>query len=242
MSAFERGVRRALPLCVGMAAVGFSFGLTAAGKGMTAVQAGMMSLIVFAGGAQFFALSLMMPGMVFSVSPLVAVLGVFFINLRHLPMSVHVNHRLKDTPVSRKLVLFYALCDESYVLFSQTPRQADDETYLAGIQTALVSAWALSTFAGALAVSLVPAGAVEPLGIAIYAAFVSMLVPAMAQSLRIVAVVLFTLALNTMLERLIPVQGLNVVMSMLLGALFGALLPEEKKPAPPARKARRGKA
>lgn len=233
MASFENGVRRALPVCAGLAAVGFAFGLTAAGKGISAVQAAMMSLIVMAGGSQFFALSLMLPGGALTVSPLVVVLGTFLINLRHLVMSVYTMNRLRGASLNRKLWLSYALCDESFVLFSQSPKQEDDAAYLGGINTALHLTWALSTLFGALAVSLVPRQAVEPLGIAIYAAFVSLLIPDMQRSLRIVAIVLFTMFVNTMLTQLIPVQGLAVVLSMLVGAFFGAMLPSPPAQQPP---------
>lgn len=240
MSSFENGVRRALPVCVGLAAVGFAFGLTAAGKGISAVQAAMMSLIVMAGGSQFFALSLMLPGGTLTVSPLVVIMGTFLINLRHLVMSAYTMNRLKSATLNEKLWLSYALCDESFVLFSQSRRQEDDAAYLGGINTALHLTWALSTLVGALAVSLVPSSAVEPLGIAIYAAFVSLLIPDMQKSLRIVAIVLFTMFINTMLTQLIPVQGLAVVLSMLVGAGFGALLPEAPaESGPPKRGGRR---
>lgn len=238
MSSFENGVRKAVPVCFGLAAVGVAFGLAAAGKGLTAIEAAMMSLLVMAGSSQFFALSLFLPGGVLIVPPMVVIVGTFLINLRHLVMSVYTMNRLKKATLNQKLWLSYALCDESFVLFSQSRKQEDDAAYLAGINAALHLTWTLSTFVGALCVALVPPAALEPLGMAIYAAFVSLLIPEMQKSLRIVAVVLFTMFINTMLTQLIPVQGLAVVLSMLVGAGFGSLLPENQNKQPEGRKKR----
>ena len=68
----------------------------------------------------------------------------------------------------------------------------------------------------------------DALGIAIYATFISMLMPSLQKSLRVVTIVVFTAFVNTLLSQTMP-GGTAIVLSMLIGAGFGTLLPEEKK-------------
>ncbi len=225
MQSFQNGVKKALPVCIGMISVGISFGLAARQVGMTTLEAVMMSLIVVAGSSQFLAVNMLRQG----TSPLVIVVATFFINIRHLVMSTYVMNRLKGTPLYKKLLLAYVVCDESFSLFSLSRKQEDDAAYLGGLNTSLHFSWVLGTLLGAMMMNLVPPRMMDALGIAIYATFISMLMPSLQKSLRIVTIVVFTAFVNTLLSQTMP-GGTAIVLSMLIGAGFGTLLPEEKKP------------
>ena len=84
-----------------MVSVGISFGLSARHAGLSVVQATLMSMIVVAGSSQFFAVEMIAKG----ASPLIIILGTFFINLRHLVMSTYIMNRLKDESLIKKLIL-----------------------------------------------------------------------------------------------------------------------------------------
>jgi 4-azaleucine resistance transporter AzlC len=89
------------------AAVGVSFGAIAVASGVPAWLAVLMSLVIFAGGAQFLAVGLMAAG-----SPLAAVVAGLLLNARHLPFGMALGSTL-DGPWSRKLVGAHLMVDES---------------------------------------------------------------------------------------------------------------------------------
>ena len=82
-AAVFKGVRRALPIVLGYVPIGFAYGVLAGKSGISAANTVLMSLIVFAGSAQFIAVGLFASGS----GPAVVILTTFVVNLRHLLMA-----------------------------------------------------------------------------------------------------------------------------------------------------------
>jgi 4-azaleucine resistance transporter AzlC len=80
---FREGAKAALPIVLGYLPVGMAFGVLAQKAGLSAFEAGSMSLLVYAGASQFIAVEMISKGAIWF--PIV--LTTFFINLRHLLMS-----------------------------------------------------------------------------------------------------------------------------------------------------------
>ena len=78
-----RGARAILPIVPGAVAFGLVYGFLAGERGLSALEIGLTSMLVFAGASQFLALELWGDPL-----PLAGlVLGVLVINLRHLLMG-----------------------------------------------------------------------------------------------------------------------------------------------------------
>ncbi|HHU01934.1 MAG TPA: AzlC family ABC transporter permease [Christensenellaceae bacterium] len=223
MRSFKEGIKTSLPVCIGMVSVGISFGLSARHAGLSVVQATLMSMIVVAGSSQFFAVEMIAKG----ASPLIIIVGTFFINLRHLVMSTYIMNRLKDESFIKKLILSYVICDESFTLFSLSKKQEDYASFLGGMNLMLYTSWSLGTLAGALLMNVVSSKFADALGIAIYAAFISMLMPSLKASRKILLTVVFTALVNVLLSTIMG-NGLNIIISMLTGAFFATALPDER--------------
>ena len=213
---YFEGIKKALPLCIGVVAIGMSFGLTAVESGLNGWQATAMSLFVLAGSSQIMAVSMFASG----TSAAAVAFAVFLINLRHIVMSSYVMNRLNKYRLGEKLLLALAVCDESFALFSMRRETERDDIYLFGLETALASSWVLSTALGCVISGVLPEIISKSLGIAFYAAFISMLVPNMKKSLRLTAVIALTAGINFVLTRFMD-AGLAVISSMLLGAFAG---------------------
>src|SRR5512137_731818 len=93
---FREGVKDALPVVLGYLPVGVAFGLLARNGGVTPSEAGLMSLLVYAGASQFLAIEMIFKGMTW----LPIVFATCFINLRHFLMSSNLSLYLKNTRLS----------------------------------------------------------------------------------------------------------------------------------------------
>jgi len=167
-----QGLISAWPICLGYIPVGLALGVIAQKAGLHPLEIGFMSLLVFAGSAQFIAVSMLSNG-AGAVSIIFATLAV---NLRHLLMSSALALHLGNAS-KRILSLFaYGVTDES---FGVNISKFRDENW--DIKRALVVnhttniTWVASTIIGGYGGQLIPAGAFG-IDYALTAMFIGLLV------------------------------------------------------------------
>jgi len=182
---FFGGVRAQLPILLGVAPFGMIYGVAAVHAGLSPLAAQAMSAIVFAGSAQFVAVQLIAAG----TPPLLVVLTVFVLNLRHLLYSASIAPFLQHLPRRGKALLAYLLTDEAYVVailhFERSAPSAAGPWYLAGTGAALWATWQASSAAGIFLGGQVPAA--WSLDFALPLTFIALLVPGLAGRGPIVA-------------------------------------------------------
>jgi len=171
-SGIVQGLISAWPICLGYIPVGLALGVIAQKAGLHPLEIGFMSLLVFAGSAQFIAVSMLSNG-AGAVSIIFATLAV---NLRHLLMSSALALHLGNAS-KRILSLFaYGVTDES---FGVNISKFRDENW--DIKRALVVnhttniTWVASTIIGGYGGQLIPAGAFG-IDYALTAMFIGLLV------------------------------------------------------------------
>lgn len=148
-----------------MIPVGISYGLLALQAGFTQFETVLMSALVMAGSSQ-----LMVAGMIGKATVLAMITAVFFVNLRHLVMSSAVMSRMEPAPLGIKLLSTFALCDESFALFSLSDRRS--AAYLLGSNTALYGTWILASVLGVVIGQGLPEVVAKSFGVAFYALFI----------------------------------------------------------------------
>jgi 4-azaleucine resistance transporter AzlC len=140
------GLRDILPVFVAAAPIGMLFGALAATKGMSIAEAGLMSLFVFAGGAQFAAIGLWtyplpIPALVFST---------LLINLRHVLMGASLTPKTRGFSSAGRLIAFSLLTDETWSLAERRALSRPlTPAYWLGVAPALPICWIGSTLLGA---------------------------------------------------------------------------------------------
>lgn len=162
---FFEGAKSAVPICLGLIPVGISYGLLALQAGFTQFETVLMSALVMAGSSQ-----LMVAGMIGKATVLAMITAVFFVNLRHLVMSSAVMSRMEPAPLGIKLLSTFALCDESFALFSLSDRRS--AAYLLGSNTALYGTWILASVLGVVIGQGLPEVVAKSFGVAFYALFI----------------------------------------------------------------------
>lgn len=162
----------AWPICLGYVPIGLAFGVLAHNAGLSPSEIGLMSLFVYAGSAQFIAVSMIGSGS--AAVPII--LATLVVNLRHLLMSSSLAVYLQHLGIGRLSLYAYGVTDESYALNMNRFRAGkwDWRRALALNQTANL-AWMVSTIIGGHAGQFIPAGAFG-IDYALPAMFISLLV------------------------------------------------------------------
>lgn len=218
---FLSGIKASIPACLGVLPVGISIGLLAIQAGLTGFEAIFMSAAVMAGSAQLMSISMITQGASMSA----IILGTCFINLRHIVMSSSAMQRVKGTTLSQRLLGAFALCDESFAIYSLS--EDDSYLFLMGTNTALYAAFVLSTVIGCLMTGFLPQIVIDSFGVAFYAAFLGMLIPSAKHNASLIILVTATAALNWLLQRFLPASW-SVILAMVLGAFAGVFLVGEE--------------
>lgn len=141
---FRRGVRLGLPYAAAGFVLSLSFGVLARQGGFSAAQAIVMSLIVFAGSAQFAAVTIMTGG----GSVLAAVAAASLANSRFLPMGIGLAPSLPGGPLARA-AQGQTVVDASWALASRGDGTFD-RWQLFGTTAPQYVTWTLGTAVGAL--------------------------------------------------------------------------------------------
>ena len=172
---FVAGLRAVAPLLIGVIPFGIVYGVVAAGTGMPLVLAQLVSLIVFAGSAQFACAQLIGTG----ASGLVIVSTAFIINLRHALYSASLEPYTLHLPVRWKWLLSYLLTDEAYAIairhYQDNAPLANKHWYFFGAGIGLWTTWQTSTAVGILLGAHIPAS--WSLDFALALSFIAIVVP-----------------------------------------------------------------
>ena len=140
----RRGVRAAAPVAVAVFFVGISFGVVARPL-MGAVAPIVMSLVVFAGSAQFAATAVLADG----GTAVAAIAAGILLNARFVPMGIALAASLPGGRLRRALE-GQAVVDASWAIANRGGGRFDRDTLL-GATLAQYPAWALGTIVGILA-------------------------------------------------------------------------------------------
>jgi 4-azaleucine resistance transporter AzlC len=140
------GVRDIVPAMIACVPIAMLFGALSVGKGLSILETGLMSILVFAGGAQFAALELW----TWPVPVLALVLSTLLINARHVLMGASLARKVADFPLAQRLAGAWCLTDEAWALAERRAlRQNLTPTYWFAVAGILPVVWIAATFMGA---------------------------------------------------------------------------------------------
>ncbi|QUE74495.1 AzlC family ABC transporter permease [Stutzerimonas stutzeri] len=176
---FLHGCRDILPLIVGAIPFGIIFGTLAIGAGLSPWQTIGMSALVFAGSAQFIAVTLITGG----VGAAVVLLTTFVVNLRHALYSAAMQPFVRHLPGRWRVPLAFWLTDEAFAVIQHRYARDDGARYkhwfFFGAALTMYLSWQLATLAGIAFGQAVPDVASWGLDFAMIATFIGIAVPMM---------------------------------------------------------------
>lgn len=225
-AAFRRGFVDALPICLGYFGVGFAIAAAAVAGGHPVWSPVLQSLVQLSGTSQGAFSHRAIPG------PPGGAWALFLLcaglNLRYVLLSLALAQKLPaGLGLGRRLLAACSVTDENVALAVSRPF-ALTPAYLGGVLASSYLGWNAGNALGAVGTSLLPASALGPLGIALYAMFAAIVVPAAKQSratlLCVAGAALLNLALRSLPEAARPAPALALLVSGVAAAAVCAWL------------------
>lgn len=207
--------KAAWPICVGYFPTGLAFGVLAEQAGIHPLAVGLMSVVVFAGSAQFIAVSMLNSG----AAILSIILTTFVVNLRHVLMSSSLSVHLRG--VSRRFLVAFAfgVTDECFAVnttrFKQGEWGPDRAILVNGIAW---FAWVSSTVAGGYAGEFIHKGSFG-IDYALSALFLCLLAFQLRGAIYVVTAVISGL-ISLILSLLIS-GNVSIILASVIAATFG---------------------
>jgi len=146
---FLYGLKQSVPIGIGYAPVALTFGILAIQNGLTVMESGLMSLLVFAGASQFIAIQLIGQG----ATAWIIGVTTLIVNLRHIVMSFSMLRFFPKIGLGKLAIIAHGITDESFVLSSNilqgisTPEERSKVAM--GINFGAYFSWVLFSFVGA---------------------------------------------------------------------------------------------
>jgi len=213
----RHALRQALPIAITCGLIGTSFGALAGASGFSAAKVTTMSLLVFAGAAQFACVGVVAGG----GSVLAGVVAGLVLNLRYVGFGAAVEPLLRGA-AARRVAAAHLLIDESaaVALAEPDPEAARRAYWTTGL--AIFVLWNVGTLLGVALGAVVDDPAAWGLDAALPAAMLAILAPLLGERAGRVSAAsgaALALALALCAPAGLPVLGASA------GALIGALAP-----------------
>ncbi|MFC5452776.1 AzlC family ABC transporter permease [Paenibacillus aestuarii] len=144
---FLQGVKACIPTLLGYLSIGFAAGVVEKTSGLSILEITMLSILVYAGSAQFIA-----AGMVAANGSVMAIIfTIFFVNLRHLLLSAALSPYFRHLTPLKNLFIGCLITDETFgVAINQTAdKKAISEKWMHGLNVTAYLNWIAANIAGA---------------------------------------------------------------------------------------------
>lgn len=213
---FKKGIQAGISIAIGYVPVALTFGLIAKTTGLSLGETVLMSMIVFAGAAQYMSLSLLALGTgIFEI-----ILTTFIVNIRHFLMAASLNEKMETDRVFKRILYSFGITDETFSVAATQPGTVTTG-YMLGLNSIAYMSWVFCSGIGFAIGAGLPQTLQQSMSIALYAMFIGLLVPSMKQSVKVVFLAVVAACLNlvfTMTELL--TAGWAIVAATLISAVL----------------------
>lgn len=215
------------PIVVGYLPIAIAYGVLAKQAGMNLMELTGMSILVYAGAAQFMGAGMIGMG----ASALEIVIATFVLNFRHFVLSLSFINQIKRYAMNWKLPLAALLTDETFSVASIYKKQVNNTYgyYFYGtIMLTSYLSWVLGSLLGGILGDIIPHTLSQSMGVALYAMFIGLLIPSIQKYKRIAIISAAAMLINYLLTPYIG-SGWGIVAGTIAGAFIGIFILEKRK-------------
>ncbi|NLA82954.1 MAG: AzlC family ABC transporter permease [Clostridiales bacterium] len=217
-----KGWKAAVPVALGYLPLGLAFGILAARQGLTWIDVFFMSLLVYAGSAQFIASAMLSSG-----SAAAAIISTtFLVNLRHLLMSASLSPLLKHLSSPILAWISLGITDETFAAgYPEASGGKASPWFYFGLNGLSHFSWIVSTVTGCLLGSRIPDPEKWGLDFALPAMFIGLLLMQMKNRKDII--VALTGGITALVLSFLVNNSFNVLIAAITAAFTGVVIKNE---------------
>ncbi|GAA0720032.1 AzlC family ABC transporter permease [Clostridium malenominatum] len=224
INSYSKGFKEGMPIALGYLPISFTFGMMAVNMKLPIWVAVFISMTNLTSAGQFAGIGLISAG----APCLEMALTQFIINMRYALMSLSLSQKA-DKSMSRfhRILISFGITDEVFAVASGQPYEIG-RRYMYGLITAPYFGWALGTFMGAAAGSILPETLRSALSIAIYGMFIAIIIPPAKRYRPVLKVMVASMIISCIL-RFTPVLnrlsgGFVIIICAVVASALGAKL------------------
>lgn len=223
---YMRGLRDGLPIGMGYLAVSFTLGIAAKNVGVSAGQAGLMSLLNLTSAGEFAALAIIAA----QGSYLELAFSQLVINLRYCLMSCALSQKLSEqTPFFHRLLMAFGVTDEIFGIAVSTPKHLNP-FYQYGAMSVAIPGWTIGTVLGVLSGNVLPEPVMRAMSVALYGMFMAIIIPPAKKSRTLAGIVGVSMLLSCLAHVLPLVKLLSsgmktIILTVGIAAVAAILFP-----------------
>jgi Predicted branched-chain amino acid permease (azaleucine resistance) len=223
----KSGFSDSIPIMVGYIPIAIAYGLLSKTSGLSLVDTGLMSFMVFAGASQFMAVNLIASGVGFGE----IVISTFLVNFRHFLMSASLSARLKEVSKRSKPIIAFGVTDEVFSVASFRKEELST-SYMLVLELSSYLSWCLGGILGYIIGQALPEDISSSMGIALYAMFAALLMPEVRERLSVGVLALLSALVNTLLYYFGGIsKGWCIVIAIITASAVGATVFKEENKA-----------
>ncbi|OBY76684.1 branched-chain amino acid permease [Paenibacillus sp. KS1] len=180
---FIQGVKDCVPTLLGYLSIGLAAGVIQKTAGLSIAEIALMSLILYAGSAQFIA-----AGMIATSSSITAIIiTILFVNLRHILLSAALAPYFRHLSPFRNMLVGSLLTDETFgvAITEAAKKKRISEKWMHGLNITAYVNWLVANVAGAFLAQWISNPEKFGLAFALPAMFIGILVLSMLGRNRI---------------------------------------------------------
>ncbi|MEK2535969.1 AzlC family ABC transporter permease [Tetragenococcus halophilus] len=222
---FVDGMKACVPTILGYLGIGFALGVVGKGVGLSVFAIFLMSVIVYAGSAQFI-----ICGLIAIQAPITSIIAtVFLVNLRHFLMSLSVAPYFRQASLLENVGIGTLLTDESYGVLTMALKRMGKVSvaWTNGLNICAYLTWIVATVLGGLLGNFIPEPEIFGLDFALVAMFLGLFlfqveIPLKSKT-RQTLLVLLSVILVLYLLMWLTTPEIAVIVSALVGCLVGVI-------------------
>ncbi len=216
---FSNGIKAGTNIAIGYFPIALTFGLLAKTASLSMWEATAMSILVYAGAAQYMSLTLLSK----SVDPILIVLNTFVVNIRHFLMTASLNEKMHSEKRWIKGIYAFGITDEAFSVLATRKEEKLTTSFAFGVVLIAYGSWVIFTAAGHVIGANLPAFLQAAMSIALYAMFIGLLVPSMRGNRKVILLAITAAMINGFFYW---TQLLSTGWSILVATLASSILVE----------------
>lgn len=225
-SSFRKGIIDCIPTLFGYVGIGIAAGIIGKAANLTILEITLLSIIVYAGAAQFI-----ITGLLLITAPIMAIIfTVFLINLRHLLMGMTIAPFFKRFSLINNIGIGTLLTDETFAVAVNAISQQKtiDVNWMHGLNITAYLVWIMSCITGAILGNWLPDPYQFGFDFSLIAMFIGLLYLQFINDKKHTKLhnlfVIFIVAILMIFLMRIMIPELAIIIATLLGCFIGVLI------------------